>query len=248
MAGDDVWPPSIVTRTTLDARVKARILRPIMDARQPEWIVPSMNDREPNPPPGYVVCFLSFLDRGFRTPASRLMRAILHYYEVELHNLSPNSVMQAAVFATVCEGFLGVPPHWSLWLHLFKADMAARYEGGEKFALQVGGCTLQLRQQRSSQYIWSAMPSSNRGWQSRWFYIRNDGGLLPKYTWKMVTECPQKWAWGAPAEEQKRLAPLLAGLEKLRGAQVTAATVATAFHKRSLLSLAHRRAFMFKMT
>jgi len=240
MAGDDVWPPSNVTRSALEVHVKAGILRPITDARQPEWIVPSANDREPNPPRGYVVCFLSFLDQGFGTPASHLMRAILHYYEVELHNLNPNSVMQAAVFATVCEGFLGVPPHWNLWLHLFKADMAACYVGGEKFPLRVGCCTLQLRQQRSSQYIWSVMPSSNRGWQSGWFYIRNDGGLLPKYTGKMVKECPQKWVWGAPADEQKRLAPFLAGLEKLRDAQVTAATVATAFHKRSLLPLAQR--------
>ena len=64
----------------------------------------------------------------------------------------------------------------------------------------------------------------------------------------MVTECPQMWAWGAPAEEQKRLTPLLAGLEKLRDARVTTATVATAFHKRSLLPLAQRRAFMFEMT
>jgi len=48
-------------------------------------------------------------------------------------------------------------------------------------------------------------------------------------------------------EEQKRLAPLLAGLGKLRDAQVTAATVATAFHKKSLLPLAQRRAFMFEM-
>jgi len=64
----------------------------------------------------------------------------------------------------------------------------------------------------------------------------------------MVTECPQKWAWGAPSEEQKRLAPLLAGIGKLRDARVTAATVVTAFHKRSLLLLAQRRAFMFKMT
>jgi len=64
----------------------------------------------------------------------------------------------------------------------------------------------------------------------------------------MVTECPQKWVWGAPTEEQKRLAPLLAGLEKLRDAQVTAAMVAMAFHKRSLLPLAQRRAFMFEMT
>jgi hypothetical protein len=92
------------------------------------------------------------------------------------------------------------------------------------------------------------MPSSNRGWQSGWFYLRNDGGLLPEYTGKMVTECPQKWVWGAPAEEQKRLAPLLAGLKKLRDARVTAATVAMAFHKRSLLPLAQRRAFMFEMT
>jgi hypothetical protein len=41
----------------------------------------------------------------------RLIRAILHYYGVELHNLNPNSVMQGAIFATVCEGFLGVPAH-----------------------------------------------------------------------------------------------------------------------------------------
>jgi len=126
--------------------------------------------------------------------------------------------------------------------------MSARYEGGEKIALRVGGCTLQLRQARSHQYIWSAMPSSNRGWQSGWFEIRNDDGLLPEYTGKMVTECPLKWAWGAPTEEQKRLAPLLVGLEKLRDARVTTATVATVFHKRSLLPLALRRAFMFEMT
>jgi len=68
------------------------------------------------------------------------------------------------------------------------------------------------------------------------------------YTWKKVTECPAKWAWGAPAEEQKRLAPLLAGLEMLRDARVTAVMMATAFHKRSLLPLAQRRAFMFEMT
>ena len=64
----------------------------------------------------------------------------------------------------------------------------------------------------------------------------------------MVTECPQKWVWGAPSEEQKRLAPLLAGLEKLCGAQVTVTTAATAFHKRSVLLLAQWWTFMFEMT
>jgi hypothetical protein len=111
MAGDNAWPPCNVTRSALEACVKGRLLRPISGEGAPEWIVAPVSDREPNLPPGYVVCFLSFLERGFRTPAGRLIRAILHYYGMELHNLNPNSVMQAAVFATVCEGFLGVPPH-----------------------------------------------------------------------------------------------------------------------------------------
>ena len=64
MAGDDAWPPCNVTKSALEARVKAGILRTLRDVGLPEWIVPSANDREPNPPPGYVVCFLSFLDRG----------------------------------------------------------------------------------------------------------------------------------------------------------------------------------------
>jgi hypothetical protein len=38
------------------------------------------------------------------------MRALLHYYRVELHHLAPNAVAQAAIFAVVCEGYLGVEP------------------------------------------------------------------------------------------------------------------------------------------
>ena len=135
-----------------------------------------------------MVCFLSFLDRGFGTPAGQLIWALLHYYGVELHNLNPNSIMQAAVFAMVCEGFLGVPPHWNLWLHLFKAEMSSRNEGGELRPLRAGGCTLQLRQSHSHLYIRSIMPLSYRGWQNGLFYLRNGGGLLPEYTENMVLE------------------------------------------------------------
>ena len=141
--------PCNMTKVALDDRVKGGLLCPITDERVLEWIVPLVNDREPNPPPSYVVCFLSFLDRGFGMPASRFIRALAHYYGVELHNINPNSIMQAAVFVTVCEGYLGIPPHWYLWLHLFKVEMSSRNVGGEKRPLRAGGCTLQLRQSRS---------------------------------------------------------------------------------------------------
>ena len=93
------------------AHVSGGLLRPISDVKALDWLVPSVNDREPNPPPGYVVCFLAFLDRGFGILASRFMHALVHYYGVELHNFNPNSIARAAVFATMCEGYLGVPPH-----------------------------------------------------------------------------------------------------------------------------------------
>ena len=92
------------------------------------------------------------------------------------------------------------------------------------------------------------MPSSNRGWQNGWFYLRNDSGLLPEYTGRMVVECPAKWGWGAPADEQKRLDALHVGLKKLRHTDVTAATVAVAFHKRSVLPLAQQAVPMWEMT
>jgi hypothetical protein len=66
------------------------------------------SEADPTPPPGYVVSFIPFHERGFGVPASRFMRALLHHYEVELHNFNPNSIAQAAIFAAVCEGFWGL--------------------------------------------------------------------------------------------------------------------------------------------
>jgi hypothetical protein len=43
-------------------------------------------------PEGYVVSFVAFHERGLRMPPSRFMRALLHYYKVELHHIAPNSV------------------------------------------------------------------------------------------------------------------------------------------------------------
>jgi hypothetical protein len=48
--------------------------------------------------------------------------------------------------------------------------------------VRAGGCTLQLRQGRTQQYIPATLVSSNKGWQRRWFYLRNDDGRLPSFS------------------------------------------------------------------
>jgi hypothetical protein len=75
---------------------------------------------------------------------------------------------------------LGIPPHWNLWLHLFKAEhfTKATNGGGSQKMVRAGGCTLQVRQERSSLYIPAQLTSLNRGWQEGWFYLRNDDAFV----------------------------------------------------------------------
>ena len=105
----DPWPFSTFTADDLEALVAEGLLRPLSGDPQPEWMVPP-SGASPSLSSGYVLSFVSFHERGFGVPASRFMRAILHFYGVQMHNLSPNSIAQAAIFAAVCEGFLGIAP------------------------------------------------------------------------------------------------------------------------------------------
>jgi hypothetical protein len=238
----DPWPFSTVTVDDLEALVADGLLRPLSGDPRPEWMVPPSR-ANPTPPPGYVLSFVSFHERGFGVPTSRFMRALLHYYGVELHNFNPNSIAQAAIFATVCEGFLGIDRHWDLWTHLFFAELFALTTGENKvrMAVRAGGCTLQLRLAHAQQYIPSILVSSNKGSQRRWFYLRNDDGRLPSFSQRVVTVAGSNWRYGATREKQENLQPLLEALQELRDGGLTAAGVVATIHRRRVLPLAERR-------
>jgi hypothetical protein len=96
------------------------------------------------------------------------MRALPHYYGVEFHNFNPNSIAQVAIFSTVCEGFLGIEPHWDLSLHLFRAEPFSLSSEVRKVrhAVRASGFMLQLRSDRAALYIPATLTSSNKGWWS----------------------------------------------------------------------------------
>jgi hypothetical protein len=68
----------------------------------------------PKPPSGYRMMFLAFLLRGLSFPAHEFLRRLLFVYGVQLHQLTPNSILHIACFITFCESFLGIEPHWIL--------------------------------------------------------------------------------------------------------------------------------------
>ena len=94
----------------LQSLINDGLLCPVTDLSRPEWIALEA-ELELRPRDGYIMSFVAFHERGLGLPVDRFIRALPHYYGVELHNFNPNSIAQAAIFVAVCEGYLGIAPH-----------------------------------------------------------------------------------------------------------------------------------------
>jgi hypothetical protein len=66
----DPWPFSTVTADDLEALAVDGLLRPLSGDPQLEWMAPP-SEAAPSPPPGYVLSFVSFHERGFGVPAMK---------------------------------------------------------------------------------------------------------------------------------------------------------------------------------
>jgi hypothetical protein len=84
------WVPSEFKQTDL---TKAQADGLIADGDQ--VIFPS-TERIPKPPIGFRVMFLAFLLCGLSFPAHEFLRGLLFVYGVQLHQLTPNSILHIA--------------------------------------------------------------------------------------------------------------------------------------------------------
>jgi hypothetical protein len=244
------WPRSTVTESTLHELESGGQLAPNVDGQPLAWIVPPAVDREPNPSFGYVVSFVRFHERGFPAPASRFMRGLCYHYGVELHNFASNAISQAATFVGVCEGFLGIPANWDLWVHLFGAELhtLTTPEPKVRRAVRAGGVSISLWETRRELYIPCTMTSNNAEWERGWFYLGNDEPGLPPYTGKVLKEKDDSWWHGvSPSLRQDRLESALLALKDLAVAGLGAASVLANLHHRRIVPLMERRLRIFEM-
>ncbi|KAK1613609.1 hypothetical protein QYE76_019126 [Lolium multiflorum] len=122
----------------------------------------------PRPDEGWRVMFLAFLFRGLSVPAHEFLRGLLLVYGVQLHQLTPNSILHIACFITLCECFLGIHPHWGLWRHIFFIRRNAM-----KTAIHnVGGAIISIRLE--AEYFDFKMAESVQNWRKKWFYIKDE--------------------------------------------------------------------------
>jgi hypothetical protein len=244
------WLRSTATRLALSELVNAGQLLANEDGQPPASIDPPARDREPNPLFGYVVSFIRFHGRGFAAPTSRFLRGLFFLYGVELHNFAPNPISQAATFVGVCEGFLGIPVNWDLWVHLFRADLhtLTTPEPKTRRAVRGDGVMIALRETRREFYIPCTMTSNNAMWERGWFYLRNDEPGLPPWTGKVVREKVDSWWHGvSPSSRQDRLDSALQALKALADTGLGAASVLTNLHHRRIIPLMERQLRIFEM-
>jgi hypothetical protein len=89
--------------------------------------------------------------------------------------------LHAATFVGICEGFLGIPVNWDLWIHMFRVELhtVAMGETRVRRAVRAGGLTFAVRDSRRELYPLCTMTSNNAEWERGWFYLCNDGAGLP---------------------------------------------------------------------
>jgi hypothetical protein len=69
---------------------------------------------------GEFVLFVSYLSCGLALPISPFfLLLLLEELGLQLQHLTPHSILQAAIFAHLCEMFVGVAPSTSLFRHFF---------------------------------------------------------------------------------------------------------------------------------
>ena len=160
VAPKNKWERSSVTAQALEQAANEGLLPPASERR---WRIASADPR-PRPSPGEFVAFLAFLERGLGFPTSEFFRRFLDFYGLQVHDLTPNSILHLACFVTLCEGYFGCAPFFPLWLWIFHGKLG---KGGDM--APCGGLNFQVR--GDVDYLDLSLPSKVY-WRKSGFYMR----------------------------------------------------------------------------
>ena len=96
-----------------------------------------------------TVVFRDFVERGLALPMSEFFYALLQFWGIQLHHLTPQSILHLFIFTHFCEAFLGILPHFHLFQHFF---ILVPVPNATKPAV-IGGCELILRPKTRDEYL-----------------------------------------------------------------------------------------------
>ncbi|KAK1646043.1 hypothetical protein QYE76_063848 [Lolium multiflorum] len=190
------WERSKITNQDLN------LLKKLGISKKPKVVCFPSEESYPTPPIGYRVSFVDHLIRGLSAPIHPFLRGLLFVYGLQLHHLTPNSILHISIFITLCEAFLGVQPNWALWKRIF----FCRRNGSANVAYNIGGVVISVRS--SVNYFDVKLPDSVQGWRKKWLYIREENhgcaeDNIPPFDG--AEKILRRRSWDAEATEEERI-------------------------------------------
>ncbi|KAK1650644.1 hypothetical protein QYE76_068449 [Lolium multiflorum] len=172
---------------------------------------------------------INHLIRGLSAPIHDFLRGLLFVYGIQLHQLTPNSILHISIFITLCECFLGVPPNWALWKRIF----LLRRNASRNAAYNIGGVVICVR--TDVEYFDVKFPDSVQGWRKKWLYIHEESAnsvehnIIP-FDGNAKIQRRRSWDAEASEEEKKATEALMSRIRQLQntrgkelsGVQITA--------------------------
>jgi len=98
----DGWRKSKLSESAISALVGRRLLCPRSIV---QWFSAEGHDR-PYERVAETVIFKSFVERGLGIPVCDFLRGLLFFGGIQLHHLTPTSVLHISFFVHLCEAFL----------------------------------------------------------------------------------------------------------------------------------------------
>ncbi|KAK1604574.1 hypothetical protein QYE76_028247 [Lolium multiflorum] len=177
------------------------LLKKLGISKKPKALCFPSEESYPTPPMGYRVSFVDHLIRGLSAPIHPFLRGLLFIYGLQLHHLTPNSILHISIFITLCEAFLGVQPNWALWKRIF----FCRRNGSPNVAYNIGGVVISVRP--TVDYFDVKLPDSVQGWRKKWLYIQEENhgcaeDNIPPFDG--AEKILRRRSWDAEATEEER--------------------------------------------
>ena len=127
--------------------------------------LPKKGQLLPTPRPHERVVFLTHFLCGLGFPLHPFLRGLMFYYGLDFHDLAANFILNISAFIVVCEAFLGVKPHFGLWLKTF--NVKPKVVSGRQ--AECGGAM--VGKMPNLTWLEGSFVETIKGWQSGWFYI-----------------------------------------------------------------------------
>ena len=123
-----------------------------------------------------TIVFRDFVERGLALPVSEFLYALLQFWGIQLHHLTPQSILHFSIFTHFCEAFLGILPHFHHFQHFF---VLVPIPNATKPAV-VGGCELILRLETRDEYLAYDPVGKGLEWKKFWFHVGSFESPLPE--------------------------------------------------------------------